>query len=182
MGTQPEPSSPEGRNAPLNGFDSLISHEQRFLLALIRTIGIPVSDAPDVLQSANLYLLENRAKYRPGTNFRAWAARVVRYRCLNYFRERKRRPIVNISEQALDLMADELVDQFDETEAHLERLRYCLGRLTDEHRALLTAVYGAGHSLKEHAAHTRKSHTAVRKTISRIRQTLKSCIESLARE
>lgn len=160
-------------------FSELITREQGFLEALVRTIGVPPSDAPDVLQAANLYLVENQAKYQPGTSFRAWAAQVVRYRCLNYFRERKRRPLVNISEQVLDLIAEELVGQFDETEAQLDRLQQCLAKLPAEHRELLAAVYGAGNSLKEYAAHTRKSHAAVRKTISRIRQTLKACIESL---
>lgn len=167
---------------PRDGFDEHIAREQGFLEALVRTIGVPPSDAPDVLQAANLYLVESRDRYRPGTNFRAWAAQVVRYRCLSYFRERKRRPMVNISEQVLDLLADELVEQFDETEAQLERLGHCLAKLPDEHRDLLAAVYGGGRSLKEHATRTHQSHAAVRKTISRVRQSLKSCIEALARE
>jgi len=35
-------------------FDSCIADEQGFLAALVRTIGVPPSDAPDILQSANL--------------------------------------------------------------------------------------------------------------------------------
>ena len=79
----------------------------------------------------------------------------------------------------LDLVTNQLVEQFDETEAQLKRLNNCLAKLPAEHRELLTAVYSAGRSLKDHAARTHQSHAAVRKTISRIRQTLKSCIESI---
>lgn len=169
-------------SSPLSDFDSLIAREQDFLKALVRTIGVPPSDVLDVLQDANLYLVDNQGKFRPGTNFRAWASQVVRYRCLNYFRARHSRPIINISEQVLDLIADELVAQFDENEAQLARLHHCLAKLPVEHRRLLAAVYGDGDSLKLLATRTRKSHAAVRKTISRLRQNLKSCIELLSGE
>lgn len=170
-GERDDQASPEA-------FDSLLASEQGFLLALIRTIGVPPLDAPDVLQTANLYLVEKRDRFRPGTDFRAWATQVVRFRCLGYFRERKRRPMVNISEQALDLVAAELAGHFDEAEAQLARLQDCITKLPAEHRDLLGAAYHDDVSLKDYAARTHKTHSAVRKTLSRIRQTLKACIEA----
>jgi RNA polymerase sigma-70 factor, ECF subfamily len=140
---------------------------------------VPASDVHDVLQDANLYLVKNQGNYRPGTNFRAWAAQVVRYRCLIYFRARKRRPMINLSEQALDLIAEEVIDQFDESEAQWRRLRHCLAKLPVEHRDLVAATYSGELSLKDYAAKSNKSHAAVRKTISRVRQILKSCIENI---
>lgn len=146
--------------------------------ALIRTIGVPASDEGDVLQDANLYLVENQTKYLPGTNFRAWAAQVVRFRSLNYFRSKKRRPMVNLSEQALDLITGEMVLRFDENQARLRTLDQCLAKLTEDQRQLLDSVYAKGMPLNDLARARRCSHAAIRKTISRIRQALKSCIES----
>ena len=161
------------------GFDACISTNQKFIEVLVRTLGVPASDVHDVLQDANLYLVKNQGNYRPGTNFRAWAAQVVRYRCLIYFRARKRRPMINLSEQALDLIAGEVIEQFDESEVQLRRLQHCLAKLSVEQRDLLAATYSSELSLKDYAAKTHKSHTAVRKTISRVRQMLKSCIENI---
>ena len=158
-------------------FRGCIAREQEFLLALIRTLGVAPSDVPDVLQETNLYLVQNQDQYVPDTNFRAWAARVARFRCLNYFRERKRRPMVNLSEQSIDLLTDECVRGFDETNAKLGRLEQCMKALDSGQRSLLAQTYGARLSLKEIAQRERKSHTAVRKTISRIRQLLRDCIE-----
>ncbi|BCX49054.1 DNA-directed RNA polymerase sigma-70 factor [Haloferula helveola] len=173
-----EEYSQGSESGPVAGFSDLLTGEQDFLRALIRTIGVPASDVADVLQDANLYLVSHQGKYIPGTNFRAWAAQVVRFRSLNYFRSRKRRPMVNLSEQALDLIAGEVVLRFDETHSRLQKLGQCLAQLTEEQRQLLAAVYGKGISLKDLAHARRSSHAAVRKTVSRIRQALKACIES----
>ncbi|MCH7229123.1 sigma-70 family RNA polymerase sigma factor [Haloferula sp. A504] len=158
-------------------FNQLLTGEQEFLRALLRTIGVPASDVADVLQDANVYLIANQAKYLPGTNFRAWAGQVARFRSLNYFRSKKRRPMVNLSEQALDMIVEEVVLRFDENHARLQKLGHCLSKLSDDQRQLLDAVYAKGTSLKDLARAKRCSHAAMRKTVSRIRQTLKACIE-----
>lgn len=160
------------------GFDHLLTGEQDFLRALIRTIGVPNSDVGDVLQDANLYLIQNQTKYLPGTNFRAWAAQVVRFRCLNYFRSKKRRPMANLSEQALDKIIGEVVLRFDENHARLQKLDQCLAKLPADQRHLLDSFYAKGIPLNDLARVRQCSHAAIRKTISRIRQALKSCIES----
>lgn len=160
-------------------FDQLLTNEQDFLHALIRTIGVPVSDAADVLQSSNIYLIKNADKFIPGTNFRAWSAKVARYRCLGYFRSQKIRPMVNLSEQAIDLIAEEACHQYDETADQLAKLKNCLSQLPSKHSDLIHAIYNEGQTLKDYASIQNKSHSAIRKTISRIRQSLKDCIESL---
>ena len=156
------------------GFHRASNREQEFLRALIRTIGVPSSDVLDV----NVYLVSNQSKYVPGTNFRAWASQVVRFRCLNYFRTMKRSPMVNLSEEVLDLIAGETAVRFGENHARLEYLGSCLAELPEDQRQLLEAVYAKRSSLKELARAKQLTHAAMRKTISRIRQALKACIES----
>jgi len=159
-------------------FSEFLTEEQEFLRALIRTIGVASSDVMDVLQDANVYLVTNQSKYLPGTNFRAWAAQVVRFRCANYFRRIKRSPMVNLSEEVLDLIAGETALRFGENHARLEYLGECLAELPEKQRQLLAVVYAKGSSLKALAQAQNTSHAAMRKTVSRIRQALKACIQS----
>lgn len=172
------PASKENQQAPEESFEELLSAEQEFLHLLIRTIGVSRSDSHDVLQEANIYLIQNSSKFELGTNFRAWASQVVRYRCLSYFRAQKRRPMTNLSEQVLDLITQEVCEQYEETQRQLDRLEDCLAKLAPEQSTTLRAIYTDGLSLKEYANQTKKSHAAVRKTVSRLRQLLKQCIES----
>ena len=157
-------------------FSQLLILEQEFLRALIRTIGVAPSDVADVLQDANLYLVENQSKFVPGTNFRAWAAQVARYRCMNYFRTRKNRPMVALSDEILEMITTEVVDTFDDFRIRSKGLQHCMSKLPEDQRELLAKVYGQNESLKEVAEQQGASYVAVRKTISRIRHALRNCI------
>jgi len=157
-------------------FSGLISGEQGFLRALIRTIGVPQSDVQDVLQDANLYLVQNQSKFKPGTNFRAWAAQVVRYRCFNYFRRNKKSKLFIDSEEVIDLLVAESVDFYEEVQPRLLRLKVCLSKLGAPQLQLISAVYVKGKTLKQIAQDYGRSHAAVRKMVSRIRILLKECI------
>lgn len=159
-------------------FADLLAGEQEFLRALIRTIGVPASDTMDVLQDANVYLISNQTKFLQGTNFRAWSAQVVRYRCLNYFRANKRSPMTNLSEEVMDLIAGEAALRFNEHNARLDFLGQCLAELPKLQRQTLEAVYAQGRSLKALAHAKKTSHSAMRQSITRIRQALRSCIQS----
>lgn len=177
---QPQTSSEDDSEQSAHAtFEQLLAQEQDFLRLLIRTIGVPPSDASDVLQEANIFLINNASQFELGTNFRAWTSKVVRFRCLQYFRAQKRRPMVNLSEQAIDLITEEVCEQYEETERQLKKLNHCIEKLPLEHAELLHATYRDGISLKDFAKNTRKSHMAVRKTMSRIRHALKDCIEKL---
>ncbi|GAA5494464.1 hypothetical protein Rhal01_00625 [Rubritalea halochordaticola] len=175
---QPTPEDSSTDSAP-ETFDQLLAQEQEFLRLLIRTIGVSPSDANDVLQEANIYLINNATQFELGTNFRAWASKVVRYRCLQYFRDQKRRPMINLSEQAIDLITEEVCEQYEETERQLRKLNLCIDKLPADHADMLKANYHDGMTLKDYAKIHKKSHMAVRKTMSRVRHALKDCIEKL---
>ena len=137
-----------------------------------------MSDVPDVLQEANLYMVEHQENFIPGTNFRAWAAQVLRFRILQYFRQSSHRNLSHLSEEALEAIAVEAAGHYDTIEPRLQRLNQCLKRLTPGQTQLLSAVYSTGKNLKELAKEAGQSHVALRKTISRIRILLKQCIEN----
>ncbi|PXA04650.1 hypothetical protein DDZ13_05615 [Coraliomargarita sinensis] len=157
-------------------FSELISREQQFLHALIRTIGVPPSDVQDILQNANLYLVQNQSKFEPGTNFRAWAAQVVRYCCLHYFRQVKKSRGLIDSDEVIEMLTVESVGYYEEIQPQLQRLKTCLSKISPPQFKLLYAVYGKGKTLKQVAEDYGRSHVAVRKAVSRIRMLLKECM------
>lgn len=176
------PNTPEpiSRDPDELEFDRELVMQQSFLASLIRTLGVPASDTNDLLQSTNLYLLENRHLYQDGTNFRAWAAQVARYRCMNFFRNRSTRPTVELNEESAAAVTEELMQSHEETEEQMRHLRDCLKKLTRSQLQLVRAVYESGVSLKDYAISSHISHEAARKMISRIRIQLKECVESAA--
>lgn len=159
-------------------FNEAITHEQDFLRALARMIGVPDSDVGDVLQETNLYLVQNQSDFVPGTNFRAWAAKVLRYRCMSYFRSVKRSKTVNLSGETLEIIIMESMMKFDVIQTRMERLRTCMNQLNAQQLQLLLSVYIEGKNLKQLAKASDQSHTALRKSISRIRLMLKKCIQN----
>ena len=75
------------------------------------------ADAEDVFQEANLVLWRKFDQYQTGTNFFAWACKVIRYEVLKY-REKAPRAVTLLHSDVLDRLAEvavvqvEGVDQF----------------------------------------------------------------------
>lgn len=67
-------------------------HKDAFYRFVKRTVWDP-ADVEDVFSSAVLVAYENRHKYTPGTNFRAWMFRILLNKCFAANRETSRRPV-----------------------------------------------------------------------------------------
>ncbi|MEM9373654.1 MAG: RNA polymerase sigma factor [Planctomycetota bacterium] len=74
----------------VEGFGALLE-EHRVSLRLLAAAEVGASDAEDVVHDAAIAALERRGEFRPGTDFRAWMAAFVRYRCANHRRGERRR-------------------------------------------------------------------------------------------
>lgn len=103
-----------------DSFDQELINNQAFLRGFIASLGVLRQDIDEVLQECNLYLSANRNKFTEGSNFRAWSASVARFRCLNYFRNRKRRPHSDLSEEAIDALEMTYVENFDAINDQIE--------------------------------------------------------------
>lgn len=60
------------------------------------------SEAEDVLQEAALIGLQRLDQFQPGTDFRAWCGKIVRYTALNRCRQRRRRRTERVDPGQLD--------------------------------------------------------------------------------
>jgi RNA polymerase sigma-70 factor (ECF subfamily) len=130
-------------------------------------------DAHNVVQQANLVLWKKANEFEPGTDFLAWASRVVYFQALAHVRDVKRQRLVFDEELVAKLATMNSAEDVDERRI---ALRSCLEELRRSQRDLIRCRYYDGESTKTIAAQTGKSQGSVRNSLMRIRQALSRCI------
>src|SRR5207302_1003415 len=107
------------------------SHEVR-LRGLALSLVPRWADAEDVLQEANLVMWRKFEQFHTGTNFFAWASRIVHLKVKEHRRRKTRSDVVFtfLSEELLDILADEAAGLSDEFAERYAALEQCLGKLT----------------------------------------------------
>lgn len=159
-------------------FVGLIARHQAALHAYIISLMPGVDGVDDVLQETNLVLWEKRKTFREGTNFRAWACQIARYKVMSHRRKLAHRGQLAFDEDLAEMLADECGAEPEELEARMEALRKCLGRLRDPERELIEHRYFTDATLDEYAGERGQSAEGLRVTLFRIRAALKKCIKS----
>ncbi len=134
------------------------------------------ADAEDVLQQANLVLWKKFEQFRPGTDFFAWASRIV-YLESKDFRKRKLRAIVRFGDEFLEQIADDAVEMGDELADRELLLGDCVGRLKPEERELLRMRYQGGGDAPGIADALGRSVEAIYTALSRVRKKLVDCVD-----
>ncbi len=147
---------------------------------IVTLIGNP-TDAHDVLQDVNLVLWEKFDQFQPGTNFRAWAREVARYRVLRH-RQMRANDAPMLDSRVLEAVAA----QFDSTEPiqdelYTELLVGCVEQLSNADRELIRARYLNGVRVKALAERLHRSESAVSQSLGRIRRLLRKCVEEGAK-
>ena len=151
------------------------SHQRRLYLYAVTLLPVSVN-AEDVLQEANLVLWRKFDQYQPGTNFFAWACRIVRLEVLKY-REKHARAAKLFDPDVLDQLASvavERIGQYDEF--HRRALLDCMQRLSPADRELMRQRYADAIPVQAMAAAMNRSPNAVSQSLGRIRRSLFDCI------
>jgi len=133
-------------------------------------------DAWEVLQETNLKLWQKSADWNPDTEFIPWAFAVTRFTILSHFRDRSRDRLV-FDPDVVESMATDTELYANQLPERQQALGICLAKLKSDQRGLLHAHYTEGRPLREIARDTRKSESAVKMTMLRLRQTLAECIQ-----
>lgn len=169
-------AEPPGDDLPLQEFVSQLTASQGRIRAFIVSLMPGSSEVGDVVQETNLVLWKSQARYRPGTNFMAWAFTIARLEVLHHRTRVKRRGHVLISEALLDMLANELPTT-DNHDIYLNALESCKSKLTENQRELVDIRYEPGKSLESYAQQTGRKASALRVSLMRIRTVLRECIE-----
>ena len=176
VGQESEPVEPQR----VEQFMALYSSHQRRLYLYAITLLPDSVDAEDVLQEANLVLWRKFDQYQPGTNFFAWACRIIRYEVLKY-RAKRSRAAMLLDPDVLDRLAEVAVAEVEHLdEFHRRTLIDCMARLSPADRELMRQRYAEAMAVQAMAAAMNRSPNAVSKSLGRIRRLLLDCINDAA--
>jgi RNA polymerase sigma-70 factor (ECF subfamily) len=153
------------------------------LRAFAMTLLANHADVEDVLQQANLTLWAKFEEFEAGTNFMAWAARVL-YLKVQQHRRRQSRDKLQFGEAYQDAILREasraeFVAELGERERALAE---CMGRLRPEHREMLEARYHDENGMDKLERRFNRSREALYNTLSRVRRALYDCVTRTLRE
>lgn len=180
MSKEHPPTDPDQpASAELAEFVQLLTEHQALLRGYIRALIPSASDVGDVLQNTNLALWERRKAFVPGSNFKAWAFTLARYRALEHRRALRRDQKFVFDDELLDLLAKTTESSLDSDRLQRKRLalNHCLKMLKSKDRALLASRYSGGCTLGEYSLADGRSPGSLRVILNRLRTVLRRCVE-----
>jgi RNA polymerase sigma-70 factor, ECF subfamily len=158
-------------------FALLFGRHSREIYSYILTLIPHWADAEDVFQETSTIIWEKFDDFTPGTNFRAWACRVAYYRAL-WFRQRKKKTAVPLSDEFFRLVAAEAIARGGLLEDQHIALADCVQRLSKGDRELVERCYAPNVTIKQTAVALGRSPDAVYKALKRIHRELFDCVEA----
>lgn len=156
----------------------LSEHEKRLGIYVTGLISCP-QDAQDILQEGKIVMWRNFEKFELGTNFPAWARKILFHQILAYRRRVKREPSGFFSEETLHLLNEESENAHREGRwvKREEALKQCLIKLKDDHRRIVQMRYRDEASIEKIAHRVDRTEGAVYRLLSRLRKSLYECVE-----
>lgn len=147
---------------------------------LMTLLGNP-DDARDVLQETNVVLWRKIDEFESIRDFGAWARKCAYFQALAFIRDRKRDRHL-FDDDLLARFAEEDGDPVSEEDELALALRECLSQLEDRQRKLISQHYRDQTSIRKMAKDHGKSESAVKMSLMRIREALRTCINSKLKE
>lgn len=132
-------------------------------------------DAEDVYQQTVMAMWEAFGNFQSGSNFRAWACQIAKFRILRYYDSQ--RGLRQFSERMLDMLVDSQ-EEPARADERIAALRRCIARLTVADRRLLQERYMDGSSVNSLAEELDRSSQSICNSLRRIRSRLFRCVES----
>ena len=132
-------------------------------------------DGQEVYQAACVKLWQKASDWDPETNFLPWAFTVARFTILSHYRDKKRDRLV-FDEDVLEAMATDTERAASAYEDRKEALADCMKKISEKQLRLLNGHYVKSRTLREIAASDERSLSAVKMNLTRLRQSLRSCI------
>jgi RNA polymerase sigma-70 factor, ECF subfamily len=155
----------------------LLSEHERWLAGYVFSLVPHAADGEDLLQEVKLTLWRQFARFELGTNFKAWARTIATHAVLNYRRAVKKRAAPLVEDAFIEAVAAEVEQQSAHLEARTEALRWCVDKLPQNQRQVVSWRYFDDSTVEEIGQRLGKSAEAVYQMLSRIRSALNECIE-----
>ncbi len=162
----------------LDAAENLIRGFHGHLFSFLHLLRVPETELEDVAQDTAVRLYRSLSEYDPAQPFLPFLRGVARHAAADFWRSRHREARRLTAFQAF------VVRQAGEEtgERHLNvqkaRLLHCLGRLQPKQREIVTLRYDRGLDSGGIARELGQSAVAVRQALSRIRRTLRACVQA----
>ena len=169
----PERTDHERRDA----FARLFAKHDRWLFAYLVSLLGSSAHAEEVFQEVCVVLWREYETFQLGTDFVKWVS-VIAHNQVHRFRREQRRVGPQLSDAAVDMLAQDAVERAGLLESRRDALRTCLEKLPHTDRQLVRHCYGDSRVTFKRAAHTLgRPVNTVYKALNRIRKVLYECIE-----
>ena len=158
-------------------FARLFARNDRWLYAYLMTLLGNPSDTEEVFQEVCVVLWREFEVFDLGSDFRKWVSVIARHRVMQY-RAKKSRQAAQLSEDVIDMLADEALQRTSELEERSTALHDCLDSLSESDRRLVAACYSdMNRSYKRTAEYLGMSVNTLYKALQRTRKALRTCVE-----
>ena len=152
----------------------VIAWQPRLYAFVLSLTGNP-NDGDDVLQNANVALLQKQKAFRPDANFGAWAMQIA-YHEVQRFWESSARASRRFDDVLVDQLAAKMSQRGGEPSLDLQFLRRCISILSEQEREMLKLRYG-GKSVGAIAEQWERTVGSISQTLYRIRGKLAECVK-----
>jgi len=158
-------------------FARLFAQHHRWLHAYLMSILADFSSTEEVFQDVCVILWREYGKFDPQTDFRRWASVIARNKVYQ-FRDAQARQARRLSNEVIELIAEQALEQSDLLEERRVALHKCLAKLSESDRELVAACYSeASRNYKQVAVQLSRPVNTVYKALQRIRRALRDCID-----
>lgn len=154
---------------------SFAAHEPA-IRAYVRRLVPSRADADDVMQEVAVVMWEKFEQFREGTDFRAWAFGIARFEVLGWLRDKGRDRLV-LSEDVVELIAEETVHEEPRLEMQRAALEDCMGKVAPVQRELLMRAYQPEARIQDVAGGSGRTVAGFYQWLHRMRRLLLDCVK-----
>lgn len=166
-------------NPPEGAFISALTSLQPRLRGYCQAALGHSDEAAEALQRTNITLWKKSEDWDPKQDFSRWAISIARFEVLGVVRDRQRTHQRFIFDpDVAEQMVDEASQLVTPSSARQEALEFCLAKVSQKNRDLLSAYFVRGETFQEISETTGRGLSALKVAMMRLRQSLRSCIEA----
>jgi len=131
--------------------------------------------AEELVQETAALLWARFDEYQEGTNFGAWAVAIARLKALEFLRGRRKSQMI-FDDRFYELVSDQAAKSSEELPDHIEALRVCLEKLSDNQKNLLSMRFKKNFTIKRISQLSGRPLGSLYHYFSKMTRTLGDCV------
>ena len=165
----------DDQSDPHETFLRLWIHHEPALRAFVRSCCPKAQEIDDVMQEVSIAALRKFSTLDDHAAFGAWACLIARYELLTARRRFARDRLV-LSEDIVQLLAEEGAEEISLRQEQLRVLDQCVAKLPADRRELALTAYAKDTTIRELAKQLNRTEGSLYQLLARIRKELHRCM------